>query len=579
MGIGTASPGGIGAASVKLDVRGTTWFSADAYGQLEIIPTIGNGGETVIRQYTTAPRNGGNLRIRVDAAVQGGNLIIATNNNTERARFTAAGRLLIGTSTESTFLLDVNGTARINGVLQFGSTPTLESFNGNTMLKLTASLGLTISSDRWNSNTSSASYIQNGYSTKSFVIMPTANANYNAFDFSAGAAFNPTLSINYNQKLINGAMTINSTGIANFFGLDSRTTDNSASIANNVYAIYADATLGTNTSATRWAGYFVGRGYFSGDVGIGTTSPTAKLHVVYAPAVIGATFTSARIVAGSGQVNQTATALSLESSGTNGGEAIYTGLNVSANSRTVITGVNSVVSKNWGGATLAGNAIGVFGSATTDSSSGVAYGGSFVGVSNAGTTYGLYANVTGSGTRIPFAVAVSGTEAMRVSSSSNLLVGTTTDAGQKLQISGGAAIAAVFENSGTNAGLRISNSTYPYLVLNRSGTINRAFGIFNASGDIAIQESATWSGAYYHIFYGTGGYSTTGSGHFGNNVAANASAVLEATSTTKGFLPPRMTTTQKNAIATPATGLVVYDTTLNKLSVYTGAGWETVTSI
>jgi hypothetical protein len=40
-----------------------------------------------------------------------------------------------------------------------------------------------------------------------------------------------------------------------------------------------------------------------------------------------------------------------------------------------------------------------------------------------------------------------------------------------------------------------------------------------------------------------------------------------------------MTTTEKNAIASPATGLVVYDTTLNKLSVYTGATWETVTSV
>ena len=58
-----------------------------------------------------------------------------------------------------------------------------------------------------------------------------------------------------------------------------------------------------------------------------------------------------------------------------------------------------------------------------------------------------------------------------------------------------------------------------------------------------------------------------------------ASSILTVESTTKGFLPPRMTTTEKNAIASPATGLVVYDTTLNKLSVYTGATWETVTSV
>jgi hypothetical protein len=57
-------------------------------------------------------------------------------------------------------------------------------------------------------------------------------------------------------------------------------------------------------------------------------------------------------------------------------------------------------------------------------------------------------------------------------------------------------------------------------------------------------------------------------------VNAVASAMLEIQSTTKGFLPPRMTTTQKNAIATPAAGLVVYDTTTNKLCCYNGSTWN-----
>jgi hypothetical protein len=59
----------------------------------------------------------------------------------------------------------------------------------------------------------------------------------------------------------------------------------------------------------------------------------------------------------------------------------------------------------------------------------------------------------------------------------------------------------------------------------------------------------------------------------------NLSAVLEASSTTQGFLPPRMTTTEKNAISSPAAGLVVYDTTLNKLCVRTASTWETITSL
>lgn len=63
----------------------------------------------------------------------------------------------------------------------------------------------------------------------------------------------------------------------------------------------------------------------------------------------------------------------------------------------------------------------------------------------------------------------------------------------------------------------------------------------------------------------------------GNSI--DASSQLEVRSVTKGFLPPRMTTTQKNAIASPASGLVVYDTTLGKLCVRGASAWETITSV
>ncbi len=57
----------------------------------------------------------------------------------------------------------------------------------------------------------------------------------------------------------------------------------------------------------------------------------------------------------------------------------------------------------------------------------------------------------------------------------------------------------------------------------------------------------------------------------------NANAVLDAQSTTKAFMPPRMTTTQKNAIASPTAGMVVYDSTLNVLSTYNGSLWMSAT--
>jgi hypothetical protein len=61
---------------------------------------------------------------------------------------------------------------------------------------------------------------------------------------------------------------------------------------------------------------------------------------------------------------------------------------------------------------------------------------------------------------------------------------------------------------------------------------------------------------------------------FGKGSGAATSSIVEIASTTKGFLPPRMTTTQKNAIASPAAGLVLYDSTTNKLCCYNGSTWN-----
>ena len=44
----------------------------------------------------------------------------------------------------------------------------------------------------------------------------------------------------------------------------------------------------------------------------------------------------------------------------------------------------------------------------------------------------------------------------------------------------------------------------------------------------------------------------------GASSAASSSAILEANSTTQGFLPPRMTRAQRNLIANPATGLIIF---------------------
>ena len=56
----------------------------------------------------------------------------------------------------------------------------------------------------------------------------------------------------------------------------------------------------------------------------------------------------------------------------------------------------------------------------------------------------------------------------------------------------------------------------------------------------------------------------------------NASATLDLSSTTKGLLPPRMTTTQRDAISSPPKGLIVMNDSTNQLNIYNGSSWVPV---
>ena len=49
---------------------------------------------------------------------------------------------------------------------------------------------------------------------------------------------------------------------------------------------------------------------------------------------------------------------------------------------------------------------------------------------------------------------------------------------------------------------------------------------------------------------------------------------MDIASTTKALVPPRMTTAQRDAIASPEAGSVVYNTTTSKLECYSGGSWH-----
>ncbi len=53
----------------------------------------------------------------------------------------------------------------------------------------------------------------------------------------------------------------------------------------------------------------------------------------------------------------------------------------------------------------------------------------------------------------------------------------------------------------------------------------------------------------------------------------DSNAILDISSTTKGLLIPRMTTVQRDAIATPPIGLQVFNLTTNTIDIYKSTGW------
>jgi hypothetical protein len=61
-----------------------------------------------------------------------------------------------------------------------------------------------------------------------------------------------------------------------------------------------------------------------------------------------------------------------------------------------------------------------------------------------------------------------------------------------------------------------------------------------------------------------------------SGATADASAMLDISSTSKGLLIPRMSTSQKTAIASPARGLMVYDSDTQSFWYWTGMAWKEV---
>jgi hypothetical protein len=78
----------------------------------------------------------------------------------------------------------------------------------------------------------------------------------------------------------------------------------------------------------------------------------------------------------------------------------------------------------------------------------------------------------------------------------------------------------------------------------------------------------------FSVFEMSMGYAQVGIG----NANPHPSAVLDLTAVNKGLLVPRLTTQQRLAIASPATGLIVFDTNLKGFQYFDGTVWQPVGS-
>jgi nitrogen fixation protein len=160
-----------------------------------------------------------------------------------------------------------------------------------------------------------------------------------------------------------------------------------------------------------------------------------------------------------------------------------------------------------------------------------------------------------------------GTAALTIfPTSRNVLIqsgGTAVDAGYKLDVNGTARVGS----SSASGEFRIKGGAGigQYIYLDNGGS--DVWTILGANV-LVIDRGAT------RILRANSNAQVTINGNVNDG-----SAQMQIESTTRGFLPPRMTTTQKNAIASPAAGLVVYDTTLGKLCVRGASAWETITSV
>jgi hypothetical protein len=278
--------------------------------------------------------------------------------------------------------------------------------------------------------------------------------------------------------------------------------------------------------------------------------------------------------------------------GVNAGRFISSGGNLTIANNSVFLGVDTrAAADNQTNQIVIGhNAIGLGSNSSVIGNTSTTlfrpYGNVAIGADTAGARLDVRAQGALS-TDIAFRVRNSADNAnlLEVRGNGNIGINTTTDAGFKLDVDGtarlngsttfgtlGSGTGMFWDNTNNRLGIGISNPAFRFVVSDgtRTGVFNPSSGLNAFTFGTTTNHPVVFvvnSNEYARIF-------TTGNFGIGTNSDV-ASSILTLASTTKGFLPPRMTNAQRLAIASPAVGLMVYCTDMVEgLYVNKSTGWQ-----
>jgi hypothetical protein len=589
-------------AGFRLDVNGSTRTQGSM--------TIGSGGSYVAGSIYSDASWGMIFRAQ-QASPTTAQFRWANSADTELMRISTSNNLLINQTTDAGFRLDVNGTARVQGNMILNTMNlgigTGSTTNQNMAFGFQAGSGantgtggnMFLGYQVGRVNTSGSYNVGLGYVTlfsnttgiqntaigTDVLYFNTTGSNNTAIGTNAGTFIsggvspativNNSIFIGYQAYPLASSQTNQIVIGYDVVGLGSNTTSigNASTVTT---AIYGDLLIGTTTALASTKFTLGGSETASGAIArgglINTTLVAAANNDVLVGLDINPTFTNgaftgvsnigARIQNSALLIGASLISTSVANFPLQINLAAATGV-VGAIRNSTSTGYSSYRYYNDANRTLD---IGYSGSAF----SGPVIGGGISGESGWLSTAGAYPLQLGTNNSARFTIFSSGT----------IGINTATDAGFRLDVNGTARVQSTMQVATTLTVQRNQSVGDVTLSLDNSG------GVSNWRGSIAYRTESgggnqrmvfNSQGSDVISIFGSGGRTVMGQSHTLSDFVS--SAVLNLVSTTYGFLPPRMTTTQKNAIVTPAPGLMVYDTTLNKLAVYTGAAWETVTSL